>query len=465
MFCKKMKLLLVLQSRIIRGAPAAWKEESDMAASNKNKHLTLQERQIIETGIRNGSTQKAIADTLGKQKSTIGKEIKLHREIAYKCRLPVECALYQTCRPKGNCIGASCPKFVPFHCPRRDRSPGACNGCEKQTHCHFTKYKYSANKAQRAYEETLKHSRAGADLTTSEAAFIADTISPLLKQGQSLYTIRQNHPELGVCERTLYNYIENGVLHYTSNGVIPLDLRRQVSRRKRTPKNSLLKKREDRSWLIGRTYEDFLAYCKQNPDLPVVQMDTVYNARKDAESGSYTPAPPVLQTFKFPDLGFLFALFHTEFSSDEMLRGIDLLEHLLSPVLFRKHVPILLTDRGGEFVGCVEDMEHKEGNLRTRVFFCDPQAANQKGSLENNHIELRYILPKGTDLFELGLTDQDKLNLVLSHINSTSKEHLHGKTPLDLMEFLEPDLFRKFQDFGIHKIQGDKVILKPYLLK
>lgn len=46
-----------------------------MSSSNSNKHLTLEERNIIETGIRNRSSKKAIADTLGKDKSTIGKEI------------------------------------------------------------------------------------------------------------------------------------------------------------------------------------------------------------------------------------------------------------------------------------------------------------------------------------------------------------------------------------------------------
>ncbi len=62
------------------------------AISNKNKHLSLQERFIIENGIRNGSSKKAIADTLGKDKSTIGKEIKLHRSCSYKCKLPLECS-------------------------------------------------------------------------------------------------------------------------------------------------------------------------------------------------------------------------------------------------------------------------------------------------------------------------------------------------------------------------------------
>ena len=46
---------------------------------NKYLHLTLAERQIIETGISHGSTKAAIAKTLGKDKSTISKEIKSHR--------------------------------------------------------------------------------------------------------------------------------------------------------------------------------------------------------------------------------------------------------------------------------------------------------------------------------------------------------------------------------------------------
>ena len=50
-----------------------------MASSNKHLHITLDERRIIEIGIRNSSTKTAIARTLGKDKSTIAREIRLHR--------------------------------------------------------------------------------------------------------------------------------------------------------------------------------------------------------------------------------------------------------------------------------------------------------------------------------------------------------------------------------------------------
>ncbi len=92
-------------------------------------------------------------------------------------------------------------------------------------------------------------------------------------------------------------------------------------------------------------------------------------------------------------------------------------------------------------------------------------ASCQKGSLENKHIELRYILPNGVDLYKLGLNNQDDMNLVTSNIDSAPKEKLNGKSPFELMEFLQPQLYKKFQDYNVVKVDKDKVILKPYLLK
>lgn len=45
--------------------------------AKSNKSLTLAEGEIIQRGIENGTTKTSIAVTLGKDKSTISKEIKL----------------------------------------------------------------------------------------------------------------------------------------------------------------------------------------------------------------------------------------------------------------------------------------------------------------------------------------------------------------------------------------------------
>ena len=148
-----------------------------------------------------------------------------------------------------------------------------------------------------------------------------------------------------------------------------------------------------------------------------------------------------------------------------MKEGVDILESILGTELFRKYVHVLLTDRGTEF-SAAEAMEiSSDGTRRTRIFFCDPMQSGQKGSLENKHIELRYILPKETDLKKLGLTCQSELNLVLSHVNSSPCEVLGNKSPLELTAFMYQDLYEKLVAFGIHPIEKDQVILKPYLLK
>ena len=94
-----------------------------MSTNNSNKHLTDVERSIIETGIKNGSTQTAIAKILGQNKSTIGREITEHRELKSACKLPVECAIYAKCKPGIYCKGTKCENFVQFTCTRRDISP------------------------------------------------------------------------------------------------------------------------------------------------------------------------------------------------------------------------------------------------------------------------------------------------------------------------------------------------------
>lgn len=424
--------------------------------SNKNSfsHFTLEERRIILTGISNGSTKTAIAQTIGKDKSSVGKEIKLHRSLTHKCNLPLECNAYRKCPHGRNCT-PDCPDFVPFHCSRRDRSPGACNGCSNWSKCRFNKYTYSPEDAQMDYRTTLIDSRQGVNLTVQEAKQMADIIKPLLKQGLSPYQILQIHPELNISEKTLYNYIEGDVFHEIA-GITVFDLRRQVSRKLSKKKVNSYKKRQDRKFLIGRTFKDYQKYMTENPDVFVVQMDTVYN---NESSG------PFIQTFKFLCCGILFAVLHDSKTALSMKDGVDLLEEVLGTVLFRKYVHILLTDRGAEFSDA-DGMEiSKDGTLRTRVFYCDPMQSGQKGSLENNHVELRYILPKGTDLYALGLTNQASLNLALSHVNSAPVEKLGGKSPLELTDFMYHDLYEKLCTFGVNQIDKDKIILKPYLLK
>lgn len=423
-----------------------------MSSNNKNLHLTVQERIIIEKGIENGSTKAAIALTIGKDKSTVGKEIKKHRELVHKSSYKINCANMKNC--SHNHVCDNCADFKPFTCNRRDRSPGACNGCSKYTHCRYDKYRYKADFSHKKYREDLVDSRTGINMSYEECKAMADIIVPLIKAGHSPYHIVTNHPELNISEKTLYNYIENGI--FREFGLLDIDLRIKTKRKITKKASNKYKKREDKKYLNGRTYDDFINYTAENKNLSVVEMDTVYN------NGS---TGPFMQTFKFLDYSFMFIVYQEEKTAKSMVEGVDFLEKILGEDLFSEEVAIIKTDRGSEFCDAEGFEKEENESRRTRIFYCDPMASGQKGSLENNHKEIRYICPKENDLNDLGLNSQEKANLIVSHINSQSKEHLKGKSPLEVMEFMNPALYQKFKDFGIERINKDNIVLKPYLLK
>ena len=421
----------------------------------KNSHMSYSDRQIIETAIENGSTKQAIATILGKDKSTIGKEIKLHRVLAYKCNLPLECANYKRCKHERYCT-LDCIDYVPFKCTRRDKSPGACNGCGNYRSCRYDKYRYSALDAQNDYKKILTSSREGVNATVNDIKQLGELLLPLLKKGQSIYSILQSHKEIKLSEKTIYNYIENGVFQDVGVSISSIDLKRVVRRKMSKQKRNTYKPRQDNRYLIGRKYSDFLIYMEKNPDAKIVEMDTVYN---DISNG------PFLQTFKFREYDLLICIYQTVKDSLHMLDGILLLEKILGKQMFEREVEVILTDRGSEFVLAEEAEIREDGMRRTRMFYCDSMASWQKGSLENVHLLVREICPKGCDLYALGLTSQEKANLISTNINSYPKEKLHGRSSIQLLHFYNEEMAKRLHDFGITEILADEVILKPYLLK
>ena len=193
-----------------------------------------------------------------------------------------------------------------------------------------------------------------------------------------------------------------------------------------------------------------------NPDASVVEMDTVYN---DGSNG------PFLQTFKFMKYDFLFCVYHQQKTTQTMLEGILLLESILGEQIFNEEVMVLKTDRGSEFILAEQAEIRNDGTRRTRLFYCDPMASWQKGSLENIHILIRDICQKETDLYALGLDSQEKANRISSHINSYSKKKLNNKTSFSVLKFFNKEMADKLIDQGLTEIPPDQVILKPYLLK
>jgi len=410
-----------------------------------NTHLTLEERQIIQTGIENNCNKVDIARTLAKDPSTIAKEIKKHRQLKPRnvFNVPMPCIHVKEC--KVHCT-KTCDKYEEIKCSRRDRSPGACNKCESIRKCRLDKYLYYAKNAEEEYRYTLLDSREGINLNTTERKEIADIIVPLLKQGQSIYQILSTHKEIKQSLQTIYNYIEMGV--FKDFGIDNFSLKEQVNRKQFKDK---YKRRKEPVNYIGRKYEDYLKFVAENSNVPTVEMDTVMNS----------PSGPYIQTFIFENTAFMIGFLHTEKTSASMAKTLDSLQETLGDENYKSLFSLILTDRGTEFEKHeLFEINMETGEIRSNIFYCDPMQSVQKPHVEGNHNYIRDIIPNGVSM---GKLTGEALDLMFSHINSTPRKSLNDKTPYEVFEFMYGDKVPAL--FNIQKIKRDEVVLKPYLLK
>ena len=204
-------------------------------------------------------------------------------------------------------------------------------------------------------------------------------ICPSIKQGQSIYTILQNHKEITQCVKTIYTYIEMGL--FKNWGVTNLELRRKTTRKLRKKK---LNKRAQPDY-TGRKYEDYLEFVKNNQCSATIEMDTVYNQQDG----------PYIQTFIFENTGFMIGLLKKKKTAEEMSNSLNYFQDILPYDMYQKLFSLILTDRDSEFAKPkLFKINHKTGEIIENIFYCDTQMLSQKPYVENNHEFIRTIIPK-----------------------------------------------------------------------
>ncbi len=432
---------------------------------NKQKHLNLESRIIIETKLNEGESFKAIGRLLNKDCTTISKEVKNHisfeKSGAYgkafnDCLLAFqhECFAQRVCHECtsrknrfcwscGKC-SSSCILYEKYVCPKLSKPPYVCNGCPQRHKCSLEKRLYKASYAQKEYELVRRESRSGFALSESELGQIDDIVSPLLIKGQSLHHIAVHHAdELMKSERTLYAYINSGL--FTARNI---DMPRTVRMRPR--KNVSRSLKVDKACRLGRDLSCFQAYVEEHPDLSIRQIDSVEGSKGGA----------VLLTIHFVEQGLQLAFLRQHNDSQSVIDIFNRLYLELRPDIFIELFPVLLADNGSEFSNPSAIESDTQGNPRTKMFYCDPSAPHQKGSCENNHEMIRRIIPKGEDI---GQYTQEQIDLMMSHINSYARKRLGNKSPYEIFEFqYGKDLLDAFH---LQKIPADEIILSPALLK
>ena len=168
----------------------------------------------------------------------------------------------------------------------------------------------------------------------------------------------------------------------------------------------------------------------------------------------------LLQTFLWPENNLMLAYLIDSKEIKNTVSTLDMLEERLGTERFKELFPVILTDNGCEFADPEPFEKSVNGGERTSLYYCEARHSEQKGELEKNHEYIRYVLPKGTSFDRL---DQGKVDLMIDHINNTTRPGLHGSTPMKraLKTFGENTVER----LGLHLIRADEICLKPELLK
>lgn len=393
--------------------------------TKKYKHLSFDDRCIIQQFITFGRSFTEVSNRLHKDRTTISKEIKTHRYTLDK--------------------GSKRPT-----CLRLKKPPYVCNACEARPHCTYQRFMYDAAIAHTEYKKTLSLERASIKLSKEQVDTINEVVAPLMIQRHhSVNQVFIEHPEcLPISKTTFYRYIDLGLVHVKN-----IDLQRKV-KYKVKKEDSPSKQRIINEQKLGHLYTNFKEYMDEHPTASVVEMDTVIGTSGGKGGKCFL-------TLLFRQYNFMLIYLMPYKRSEYVTKVFLKLRDALGDDEYKRLFEVILTDNGTEFADSKSIMFSLEtGELLSNLFYCEPYSAWQKGSIEKNHQYIRYVLPKGTSFS--GLTQED-CNLLASHINSTPRKSLNNRTPYEAAKSFLGD--KTLEIFGIVSIPTDEVNLSVRLFR
>lgn len=414
-------------------------------------HLTESHRIKIEHYLNENYSYRKIAELLNVNVSTISREVKrnIRTYSISNHMVVVECIHKDNCErlkrsSKSKMCSINCPDYELRKCDRfsTKNAKHVCNSCPNNAKCKLARKKYIANVANNKYELRIIL-RPKIRITQEQFDFINKLFSEKMTKGQSISVIYQNHKdEIMISENTVRNYLKRGLLKSNQLDMIRPRFTANKSVKRRVIKNVDL--------LNGRTYEDYINYTKEK-DILIVQLDTVVGKLVDNKK---------ILTIHWPSFHFQIGILLEKLSPAFVNNALMELKNKLGLETYKILFQVILTDNGIEF-SLLDEIENDEnGELITKVFFCDPYKSSQKGSCERNHEFIRYVLPKGVSFDNLNQKDVD---LIFSHINSTPRNSLGFKTPFEL--FKTAFGIEVLRILNINEINKDDVHLKPKLIK
>lgn len=337
-----------------------------------HKHLTWTDRLKIEKGLKEGLKPCAIADRLHVHNSTIYRELK------------------------------------------------------RGTYTHLnsdltTEERYSPEIAEQRYRENLKAK--GGELKISNDYELADFIEKKIgEEGYSPAAVVGEIKRKGlkfktaISEKTIYNYIDKGIFYNISRESLP-----DYGKRKR--KYDKIGRKNAARLPKGESIEERPQEINDRKTFGHWEGDCVCGKKKTKETLFVLSERLTRQEIiiKMPDQ-----------TAKSVVAALNKLEHRYGKQ-FSKIFKSITFDNGSEFSDCA-GMEHSiygKNRKRTKVYYCHPYSAYERGTNENINKMIRRFLPKGTDFRKVTAV---YIQRVETWINNYPREILGFETSGSLFE-------------------------------
>ncbi len=342
-------------------------EQSDCIGQNrKGKHLTKEERVVIEVMSRAGRPGRDIAVSLGRHQRTI------ERELARGCVNHLDSELR-------------------------------------------TKRVYSSDRGEdvRDLNATAKGPQLKLGANRDMVGYVQSRIVQH-KESPAVVAFRMRKADMpgAVCTKTLYNYIDQGLINGVSNESL-------WEKRKRRKRHKCLTRRHRKA--PGRRDS-----IEKRPE-EVLMREQFGHREMDLIVGPTAGSNAALLTLVERKTRRLITHSLPDKTQDSVLHTLKRIERKYGPSRFREIFRSITVDNGTEFLD-VEALKKSafSRKQRTRIFYAHPYASWERGSNENANRMVRRFIAKGRDIATFTTT---KIKQIERWINNYPRKILDFMSP------------------------------------
>lgn len=277
-----------------------------------------------------------------------------------------------------------------------------------------TREEYVPELAQKIYDlnATLKGPKLKIGKNTALAKFIEEKIEENYSPEVISYLIEQNDQfKIKLHWKTIYNYIDKGVLLIDRDDLVYGEYKKKKTRKK---ESRLTTKQKE-----GRTIRDRPEACDKRTEIGHWEMDLVEGRKGKGD-------PFLLVLSERATRKEIIELIPDK-TQESVIKGLDRIERRYGVINFRETFKTITTDNGSEFKDYegIERSYTKSSIPRTKQYYCDAYSSWQRGTNENINKMIRRFLPKGISFKEL---TRKAVKMIQEFINTYPRKIFDFKT-------------------------------------